>query len=152
MLELSESLLQDFLSLCLIHVTSAMASCRCHYDAAFKRKVIAEAEVTGNCAAGRKCDVLENNVRRWGKQKTLLLACAATRKAFHGPRNGAFPEVEKVLTDFVKEQRGRGLAVTTDIVQMKAREIAREHGIPALKFKASRGWVQKYMKRAALSL
>lgn len=129
-----------------------MASRRCHYDAAFKRKVIAEAEVTGNCAAGRKFDVPENNVRRWRKQKTSLLACAATRKAFRGPRKGAFPEVEEVLTDFVKERRGRGLAVTADIVQMKAREIARERGIPALKFKASRGWVQKYMKRAGFSL
>ncbi|KAH8038435.1 hypothetical protein HPB51_001550 [Rhipicephalus microplus] len=119
-----------------------MASLRCHYDAAFKSKVIAEAEATGNCTASRKFDVPENNVRRWRKQKTALLACAATRKAFRGPRKGAFPEVEEVLTDSVKERRCRGLALTAGIAQMKARKIARERGIPALKFKASRGWVQ----------
>ncbi|KAH8034557.1 hypothetical protein HPB51_025680 [Rhipicephalus microplus] len=129
-------------------IHSAMASRRCHYDAAFKRKVIADAEATEDCAAGRKFDVPENNVRRWRKQKTALLACAATRKAFRGPRKGAFLEVEEVLTDSVKERRCHGLAVTAGIVQTKAREIARERGIPALKFKASRGWVQKLFHTA----
>lgn len=89
-----------------------MASRRCHYDAALKRKVISEAEVTGNCAAGRKFGVPENNVRRWHKHKTLLLACAVTRKGFRGPRKEPFPKEEEVLTDFIKERRGRSLAVT----------------------------------------
>ena len=78
-----------------------MANRRSHYDAAFKRKVILEAEVVGNCAAGRKYGVPENNVRRWGKDKEALFACAATRKAFRGPRKGAFPEVEAPLTEFI---------------------------------------------------
>lgn len=129
-----------------------MANRRSHYDAAFKRNVILEAEVVGNCAAGRKYGVPENNVRRWRKDKEALFACAATRKAFRGPRKGAFPEVEAPLTEFIKERRSRCLAVTTEIVQTKAREIARAHGIDHSKFKASRGWIQKYMKRAGFSL
>ncbi|KAH7940643.1 hypothetical protein HPB49_002742 [Dermacentor silvarum] len=68
-----------------------MASRRCHYDAAFKRNVITDAEALGNCAAGRKHGVPENNVRRWRKEKEALFACAATRKAFRGPRK-AIPD------------------------------------------------------------
>lgn len=129
-----------------------MASRHCHYDAAFKRKVIARAEVTGNCMAGRKLGVPENNVHRSHKQKTLLLACAVTRKAFCDPQKRPFSEVEEVLTDFVKERRGRGLAITGNIVQTTAHKTAKECGIPALKFKASRGWLQEYTKRARFSL
>ncbi|KAH8018393.1 hypothetical protein HPB51_005239 [Rhipicephalus microplus] len=61
-----------------------MASCR-HYDAVFK-KVITDAEDLGNCAAVRKYGVPENNVRRWRKEKGVLLACTATWKAFRGLR------------------------------------------------------------------
>lgn len=129
-----------------------MASRRTQYDAAFKRKVILEAEVLGNSAAGRKHNVPENNVRRWRKEKEALFSCAATRKAFRGPRKGVFPELESSLTDFITERRRNCLTVTTEIVQVKARELARARGIPTCEFKASRGWVQRYMKRAGFSL
>lgn len=129
-----------------------MASRRCHYDAAFKRNVITDAEALGNCAAGRKHGVPENNVRRWRKEKEALFACAATRKAFRGPRKGVFPEVEASLTEFVRQTRSRALTVTTEMLQLKAREFAKDRGISGSQFKASRGWVQKYMKRAGFSL
>lgn len=120
-----------------------MASRRRHYDAAFKRNVITDAEALGNCAAGRKYGVPENNVRRWRKEKGALFACAATRKAFRGPRKGVFPEVEASLTEFVTQTRSRDLTVTTEMLQMKAREFAKDCGISGSQFKASRGWVQK---------
>lgn len=111
-----------------------MASRRCHYDTAFNRKVITDAEALGNCAAGRKYGVPENNVHCWRKEKGALFACAVTRKAFRGPRKGVFPEVEASLTEFVRQARSRDLTVTTKMLQMKAREFAKDCGISGLQF------------------
>lgn len=76
--------------------------------------MITEAGALGNCAAGRKYGVPENNLRRWRKEREALFACAATQKAFWGPQKGVFPEVEASLSDFVKETRSRDLAVIAD--------------------------------------
>ena len=116
-----------------------MASRRYHYDAAFKRKVMTDAEALGNCAAGRKYGVPENNVRRWRKERGALFACAATRKAFRGPRKGVFPEVEASLTEFVRQTRSRALTVTTEMLQMKAREFAKIAASPGRSSRPAEG-------------
>ncbi|KAH7979123.1 hypothetical protein HPB49_008285 [Dermacentor silvarum] len=82
-----------------------------------------------SATARRKHGVPENNVRRWRKEKEALFACAATRKAFRGPRKGVFPEVEASLTEFVRQTRSRALTVTTEMLQLKAREFAKDRGI-----------------------
>lgn len=68
-----------------------------------------------------------------------------------GDRGRVFPEVEASLSDFVKETRSRGLAVTTEMLQLKARQLAADHGFSGSQFKASQGWVQKCLKRAGFS-
>ncbi|KAH7976988.1 hypothetical protein HPB52_022798 [Rhipicephalus sanguineus] len=52
-----------------------------------------------------------------------------SRKSFRGPKNGAFPEIELALTEFVREQRAAHLPVSMELMQAKARELAREKGI-----------------------
>lgn len=59
--------------------------------------------------------------------------------------------MEESLSDFVKETRSHGLAMTTEMLQLKERQLAAGHGNSGSQFKASRGWVQKYPKRAGLS-
>uniref|UniRef100_A0A224YXZ2 Pogo ele1 orf1-h 1e-40-j 4 n=1 Tax=Rhipicephalus zambeziensis TaxID=60191 RepID=A0A224YXZ2_9ACAR len=125
---------------------------RCHYSAAFKRKVVLAAESSSNVQAGRDFGVDEKNVRRWRGQREKLFACAATRMAFTGPRKGRHPEMETALADFVRTQRAAALPVTTEVLQAKARELSRERGVSAADFKASRGWLQKFMKRFGFSL
>ncbi|KAM7309619.1 tigger transposable element-derived protein 6-like [Ixodes scapularis] len=125
---------------------------RRQYSAAFKRKVISAAETIGNCAAERQFDVNERSIRGWRNQKEALFACSGQRKSFPEPKNGAFPEVERELTVFVRKQRAAHLAVNIELLQAKAREIARDKGIQRADFKASKHWVSRFMRRAGFSL
>lgn len=102
---------------------------RCHYSAAFKRKVVLHAEKTSNLQAQHEFGVHEKNVRRWRKQRTEIFSCAATRMAFTGPKTGRHHEVEEVVADFIREQREAGMPVTTEIIQAKAREVANVKGV-----------------------
>lgn len=106
------------------------------------KEVISNVEALENRAVSRKYGIPENNVHRWRK-KEALFACAATMKAFWGPHKGVFPKVEASLSEFVRETRSRGLAVTMEMLQMKAREVADDRGISGSQFKARLGWVQK---------
>jgi len=48
--------------------------------------------------------------------------------------------------------RKNGQPVTSDTIRNKAKEVAKVLNIPNQEFKASRGWVDCFMKRADLSL
>lgn len=63
-----------------------------------------------------------------------------------------FPEVEDSLLEFVTETRNCGYAVSTEMLRLKALEIARSKGIPATAFKASNGWIRRFMARKNLSI
>ena len=112
---------------------------RCHYSAAFKRKVVLHAEKTSNLRAQQEFGVHEKNVRRWRKQRAELFGCAATRMAFTGPKTGRHHAVEEVVADFVREQREAGMPVTTEIIQAKAREVAIAKGVSRACFKSQQG-------------
>jgi len=45
-----------------------------------------------------------------------------------------------------------GQPVTSDTIRKKAKEVAKVLNIPNQEFKANRGWVDRFMKRAGLSL
>ncbi|KAH7938947.1 hypothetical protein HPB52_002944 [Rhipicephalus sanguineus] len=103
-------------------------------------------------AKKQQFEVNERSICGWRKQKKALFACSSQRKSFRGPKNGAFPDVERELTDFVQEQRAAHLAVNIELQQAKAREIARDKGIQPEDFKASKHWVSRFMRRAGFSL
>lgn len=56
------------------------------------------------------------------------------------------------MLHFVSETRAKGLPVTRQAMQLKAGEIAKALGIDEAKFKATRGWCDRFMRRAGLSL
>ncbi|KAH7951713.1 hypothetical protein HPB52_011670 [Rhipicephalus sanguineus] len=60
------------------------------------------------------------------------------RRSFQEPKNGAFPDVERELMDFVREQRAAHLVVNIKLLQAKASEITRDTGIQQADFKASK--------------
>ena len=125
---------------------------RTQYDASFKLKVIKYALENSNRSAARQFSVNERCVRRWAQQEERLRACSTKRKSFRGAKTGVHPALELELKTFVQEQRAEGFAVTSEIIQVKARELAREYGIRRADFKASRGWVDKFMRRQGFSL
>jgi transposase-like protein len=115
------------------------------YDFKFKLKVIREAEKTNNCAAARKFNVTENNVRRWRQQKNDLSNSSGTRTAFRGPKKGRFDEIEVEVVKYINDIRREGFPVTRESVQFKGREVARNLSIS--QFKASTGWCTRMMRR-----
>lgn len=56
------------------------------------------------------------------------------------------------MQGFIKETMNTVVDVTTERVQAKAREVARQHSLPANVFKVSRNWLQLLTKRLACSL
>ncbi|KAH8038338.1 hypothetical protein HPB51_001121 [Rhipicephalus microplus] len=77
---------------------------------------------------------------------------APTRNAFHGSKTSRFSEIEADVAEFVRQRRGQFLPVNPELVQIKARELAREASMPRDTFKASRSSVQKFMRLARFSL
>ncbi|KAH7942753.1 hypothetical protein HPB52_000749 [Rhipicephalus sanguineus] len=129
-----------------------MAARRVQYDANFKRSAILMAEEIWNSAAARRLDVAESTIRGWRLQREALFKSEPGRKGFCGPRCGSHTELEKKVAEFVIEQRNRLLGVNVELIQWKARDVAREMGIPRENFRALRGWAQKFMRRNGFSL
>lgn len=129
-----------------------MSSKRLHYDSALKRKVIVYAEKHGNRAAGRTFGISEANIRRWRSDRHSIFSCKATTKCFTGPKKGRYPQVDEAVLRFVSEMHAKALPVMRQAMRSKAGEIVKTLGIEETKFKATRGWCDRFMHRAGLSL
>ncbi|KAH7977374.1 hypothetical protein HPB49_001100 [Dermacentor silvarum] len=88
----------------------------------------------------------ESTILGWRKYRDRIFQAAPTRKAFSGPKNFRYPTIEKDLAEFVRKRRGQFMSVHAELIQLNARELARDT------FKASRSQVQKFMRRAGFSL
>lgn len=122
------------------------------YNAAFKRKVILHAESSSNLSAEREFGVSEKCVRCWRQQRDKLFACAGSRKSFRGPKEGKYPAIEEAVEKWVSEQRDKGLSVSYEDIQVKARSVASGLEIARSEFKISTKWVTNFMSRNGLSL
>uniref|UniRef100_R4GBS2 HTH CENPB-type domain-containing protein n=1 Tax=Anolis carolinensis TaxID=28377 RepID=R4GBS2_ANOCA len=125
---------------------------RVSYEARFKQKVILYAEAHGNRQAARQFNIPESNVRLWRQHKLALFSTTVARKKFTGPQKGRHPDVDQEVLKFIWERRNNGLPVTSDSIRNKASEVAAALSIPRQVFKASRGWVDRFMKRMGVSL
>jgi DNA-binding transcriptional regulator YiaG len=122
------------------------------YTASYKLKVISFAKQFGNSAAEREFGILESSVRYWMKQEEALRTTKRDSGAFHGPKAGKYPALEDDLLNYFKELRNHGIAVTRDMLQLRARELAKSLNISDNEVKASRGWLRRFMTRKGLSL
>ncbi|KAH7978311.1 hypothetical protein HPB49_005181 [Dermacentor silvarum] len=84
-------------------------------------------------------------------EKDALAATNRSQKAFRG-KKCKYPELEGKLVKYVIDTRNDGYAVSTDMVRVKALNIARHMEIPKAQFKASRGWATRFMNRNQLSI
>jgi hypothetical protein len=80
----------------------------------------------------------------WRKQKEVLRNIKSDSTAFRGPKGE--------LLIYFEELRNDSIAVTHDMLQLRARELAKSHNISDNEFKASQGCLQQFMKRKGLSL
>lgn len=114
-------------------------------------KVVAYAEQNGKRAAGRNSDVNDRCVHRWCDQKEELAATNRTRKAFCG-KPCKFPTLENELMKYVPYIRNDGYTLSTEMLRIKALAIACHMNISLMDFKASEGWLRRFMKRQQLGI
>jgi hypothetical protein len=122
------------------------------YTASYKLKVISFAEQFGNRAAEREFGILESSMRYWRKKEEAVRSTKSDSRAFRGPKTGKYPVLEDELLTYLEVLRNDGIAVTHDMLQLCARELAKSHNISDNEFKTSRGWLRRFMKRKGLSL
>lgn len=125
---------------------------RVSYTAKFKRQVILYADEHGNRSAGNRFGVDESCVRDWRKKRVLIFKCNREKRAFRGRKSGLFPDLEVTVAAFVREKRSAARLVTAEMIQTKALQVAKDQNIPRKEFKASRGWVERFMRRNNFSL
>ena len=125
---------------------------RMSYTAQFKLKVVALAESSNNCHAGRECGVSEKVIRDWRRAKAQLQEMPRSKRANRGS-SARCPELEEALNTWVEEHRLQGRAVSRLAVRIKAREMARTGDYPTTPtFQASPGWCNRFFKRYHLSV
>ena len=107
-----------------------------------KLKFVEEAEETSNRSAACKFDVSKSCIHDWRKKKLFFLQSSGTNRAFHGQKV-KFPEIEVKLVQFIEEKKQFGSAVSTEMCQIKACELAQHFN--QFKFKASRGWIVRFL-------
>ena len=59
----------------------------------------------------------------------------------------AFPDLEKELTCWIKEKCQGGFGVSTNVICLKAKQIAQKSGMQEGKFRASKSWRYRFMEQ-----
>ena len=128
-----------------------------------KIEAVNYAEIKANRAAGWKYVVYEKRIREWWKNKAkiaaqVILKNSKTRKRLDG--GGAKPlstNLKERVIDWTSVRQSSGLRLSRKLVMKKAQllyqEMSASEGILENKeFKASRGWLENFMRRNNLSL
>jgi len=79
--------------------------------------------------------------------KEALRNTKSDSRTFRGPKAGKYPALEDEFLTYFEELRNDSIAVTHDMLQLCARELAKSHNISDNEFKTSR-----FMNRKGLSL
>ena len=131
------------------------------YSLELKKEVITYAEIHGNRPASRQFQVDERRIREWRTKKSEIESQAknVTQKGKQrsklrgGGRKPFSPKLEKVLLEWTENRRAR---VSCKLIMKKAeiayRDIKKSNNMDGEDFKASRGWLTRFMRRNGLSL
>ena len=133
----------------------AMAARR-SYDVAFKLKAVAAAETSSKRAVSHQFKVDGKRLREWCAQKEKLKALKkkgkTRRKRLKGAgRKPLDSDLEEDVFDWIINLRGRNVRVSRKMIRDKARAMMTGKD-PLSQFKASRGWLQLFLRRKSLSL
>jgi len=108
----------------------------------------AHSKMLNNSAVARTFDLDESVVRRIVKNKDTWVQQVRDGVSIDAQRSPKpkHPAIDDKLTEFVEILRHSRVPVTLSLMQTRAREVAVEMGIP--EFTASRGYIQKYLRRS----
>jgi hypothetical protein len=99
----------------------------------------------------------ERRIREWRQKKTVLEKLPGKKRRLEeGGRKAALPDMEEELIGWLEGCRAKNFRVTRKSLQRHATVLASTQGIVLSKlffnFKASRGWLERFMKRHGFSL
>lgn len=136
------------LLLCCTSEASFAMSCvrQQSFTAEQKLKIIAVAKEIGNRAAGRRHDVDESCIRQWRALRQRLKSANRDSRSCHRPKTGTYPQLKIKLTSSIEERCDCGLAMSTKMTQLEALRLTCELDIPDNQFRASHGWLQRFIK------
>ena len=122
------------------------------YDVTFKLKAVDFAEKESKEAAARQFGVDPKTIREWCQKKEQLVALKKSGKSkkqrlVGAGRKALDSDLEEALFSWIMELRSRNLRVSRSMIRVQARTMS-----SVSTFKASRGWLERFMKRYSLSL
>ena len=129
-----------------------MAKRKASYNITFKLKAVKFAEEHSKEGSARHFNVDTKRIREWCKQKDSFTEQKkkgnSSRKRLTGAgRKVDDVEMEEELFDWIVEMRGQNLRISLRMIQIRAKELSSSDC-----FKASRGWLYRFLKRKNLSL
>ena len=115
----------------------------------YKLKVIARADEIGNRAAAREFEIDESVFRYWQKKKDVMTKLPKRQRTC---RTGIakFPALERTLKEWIISQRENSRAVTTVMIRLKAKELAKQMNVA--EFVGGPSWCSRFMRQNRLSM
>ena len=124
-------------------------SSRILYTARFK--LVTYALEKGNREAARQFQVDEKNVQRWRSQQEKLKGLRRNQRAACYC-SAKFPEIEKELNEWIDEKRKAGIGISTTVIRLKAKSMAKVRNVAESEYKASVHWCHRFVDRHDLSI
>ncbi len=137
----------------LFYVLDSKTNMRKSYKLMFKLNVIREvAEGKSIRSVAKRLKIQRSNIRRWIANKKSIEETHQRniRNKIRGKNESMYPELDKRLFVFVKEQRESGHIVSGPVLKRKALDIAEEQGYE--NFVASGGFILRFLRRHNLRL
>lgn len=122
------------------------------FEVSLKIKAVAFAEENSKEAAVKNFNVCTKRIREWCSQKDqlhkLAIDSGANRKRLVGAgRKPLDQEMEEELLQWIIQQRDRSIRVSRKMIIQKAKDMTSHSDL-----RASRGWLDRFLKRKHLSL
>ena len=115
----------------------------------YKLKVIARADEIGNLAAAREFEIDESMICYWRKKKVVMTKLPK-RQCTCRTGIATFPALERTLKEWIVSQRENSRSVTTVMIRLKAKELAKQTNVAD--FVGGPSWCSRFMRRNRLSV
>lgn len=130
-----------------------MAAKRRKFDINFKENVLAFAAEHSGEQAAKHFNIDPKIIRYWKKQKLELAAANKKRARLPGAgRKKVSEELDTKLSEWIHSMRDNHNRVSRAMIRNKALEIYPTLSDGGARFRASKGWLEKFLNRNGFSL
>ena len=132
--------------------TMAEPKRRRSFDIAFKERVLEYAAEHSGEQAAKQFNVDPKRIRYWRKQKELASVNKTRARVPGAGRKKVSEELDTQLAEWIHSMRDNSNRVSRKMIQNKALEIYPTVSDKGAGFLASRGWLQRFLKRNGYAL